>query len=102
MTGLLAAEHAALALQRLEDVAVADVRGDDADAALLHQPVEAEIRHLGDGDEVDAEVERKHGDDRVTVDRLAALVHGQHAIAVPVEGDAEVAALARHDPPAAR
>ena len=97
MAGLLAAEHAAFALQRLEDVAVADVGRHNADSALRHEPVEAEVRHLRDGDEVDAEVEREHGDDRVTVDRLAPLVHGQHAVAVAVEGDPEVAALPRHN-----
>ena len=67
---LLAAEDAALASQRLEHVAVADVGRDDADAALLHQPVEAEVRHRRDRDEVDTEVEREHRDDLVAVERL--------------------------------
>ena len=94
MARLLAAEHAALAPERLEHVAVADVGRDDADGALGHQLVEAVVRHLGDRDEVDAEVEREHGDDAVAVDDLAALVDGQHAVAVAVEGDPEVEAAA--------
>ena len=50
---LLAAEDATLALERLEDVAVADIGRDDADPVLPHQRVEAEVRHLRDGDEID-------------------------------------------------
>ena len=72
MARLLAAEDAALAPERLEHVAVADVGRDDADPALLHQPVEAEVRHHRDRDEVDAEVEREDGEDLVAVDDVAA------------------------------
>ena len=92
MARLLAAEHAALAQQRLEHVAVADVGRDDADAVLAHQRVEAEVRHLRDRDEVDAEVEREDRDDLVAVDELAALVDREHPVAVAVERDAEVEA----------
>ncbi len=94
VAGLLAAEQHALAPERLEDVAVADVGDDDADAPLLHQAVEAEVRHRRDGDAVDAEVEREHREDLVAVDRLSALVDGEHPVAVAVEGDAEVEAAA--------
>ena len=66
--GLLAAELPALAAKRLEDVAVADGCRQDADAALLHEPVEAEVRHLRDGHGVDAEVEGDHGEDLVAVE----------------------------------
>src|SRR5262245_53918964 len=69
--GLLAAELAALAVQRFEDVAVADVRRDDADAVVGHERVEAEIRHRRDRHEVDSEMERQNGKDLVTVYRLA-------------------------------
>src|SRR6187431_525707 len=41
VTRLLTAEHAALAVQRLEHVAVADRRGHDLYAVLRHEPVEA-------------------------------------------------------------
>ena len=58
---------------------------------LDHQPVEAEVRHHGDGHELDAERERQDREDLVAVERLAALVDGEHAVAVPVEGDAEMA-----------
>ncbi len=66
---LLAAELAAFALQRLEDVAVADVGRDHADAPVGHQLVEAEVRHRRDRDEVDAEVEGQDREDLVSVDR---------------------------------
>ena len=99
---LLAAEHAALAPERLEHVAVADVGRDDADPALGHQLVEAVVRHLRDRDEVDAEVEREDRDDAVAVDELAALVDREHAVAVAVERDPEVEAAAARRAPAAR
>ena len=83
--------------ERLEHVAVADVGRHDADPVLAHQPVEAEVRHHGDGDEVDAEVEREDGEDLVAVDDVAFAVDGEHAVAVAVEGDAEVEAAVGHD-----
>ena len=43
-------------------------------------------------------MEREHGDDLVTVHLLAALVDREHAVAVAVEGDAEVAAARRARP----
>ena len=88
--------------ERLEHVAVADRRRDDADPVLGHQPVEAEVRHHRDGDEVDAEREREDREDLVAVERLAALVDGEHAVAVAVEGDPEVEALARDESVARR
>ena len=91
---LLAAEDPALAAERLEHVAVADVGGDHADAVVRHQPVEAEVRHLRHRDQVDAEVEREDGHDLVAVDRIPVRVDGEHPVAVPVEGDAEVVAPA--------
>ena len=90
MARLLAAEDAALGAKGLEHVAVADVGRHDPDAALGHEPVEAEVRHLGHRDEVDAEVEREHGEDLVAVDLAPGRVDGQHPVAVAVEGDAEV------------
>ena len=65
--------------------------------ALGHEPVEAEIRHLRDRHEVDAEVEGQHRENRVAVDRLAALVHRQHPVAVAVEGHPQVTPLAGDD-----
>ena len=61
-----------------------------ADPALVHQPVEAEVRHRGDRDEIDAEVERRIATISSPSTDLAGLVDGQHAVAVAVEGDAEV------------
>ena len=99
MAGLLAAEDAALAPQRLEDVAVADVGRHDADAALLHQPMEAEVRHRRHRHEVDAERERADRDDLVAVDDLTALVDGEHPVTVAVERDAEIEVARRARPP---
>ena len=95
---LLAAEHSSLPPQRLEHVAIADGSRHDLDAALGHQPMESEVRHDGDGDEVDAEVECEHGEDLIAVDRLASLVDREHAVAVAVEGDPEVERLRGHEP----
>ena len=97
VTGLLAAEQPALAAQRLEHVPVADVGREHADAALAHQPVEAEVRHRRHGDQVDAESEREDRDDLVAVDRRAVLVDREHAVAVAVEGDAEVVRAVAHN-----
>ncbi len=71
------------------------------DAALLHQAVEAEVRHRRDGHAVDAEVEREDGEDLVAVDRLAALVDREHPVAVAVERDAEVETAGAHGRPPA-
>ena len=62
---------AALAIQRLEHVAVADVGRDHAHAALLHQPVEAEVRHRRHRDDVDTEMQREDRDDLIAVERLS-------------------------------
>ena len=95
--GLLTAEEQPLAPQRLEHVAVADIGDDDANAAFLHQPVEAEVRHRRHGDALDAEVEREDGEDLVPVDRLAPLVDGEHPVSVAVEGDPDVEAAVADD-----
>ena len=92
MTGLLAAQDGVLPPKRLEHVAVADVRGDDADPVVGHQPVEAEVGHHGDNDRVDLKVEREDREDLVAVDDPAVAVHGEHAVAVSVEGHAEIRA----------
>ena len=96
MARLLAAEQGFALAQRLEHVAVTDVRDDDLDSVLAHQLVEAEVRHHRHRDEVDAEVEREHGEDLVSVDRVAFRVHREHAVAVTVEGDPEVVPARRH------
>ncbi len=97
MTRLLAAEDPALAVERLEHIAVADVGRDDPDAVLLHQSMEAEVRHRRHGDELDTEVECEHRDDLVAVDGLAARIDREHPIAVAVERDPEVEASTRDE-----
>ena len=62
---------------------------------LGHEPVEAQVRHRRDRDELDAEIEREHGEDLVAVDRLAALVDREHPVAVAVERDPEVEPCSR-------
>ena len=81
MAGLLAPEQQPLAPERLEDVTVADVGDDDANASLLHQAVEAEVGHRRDDDALDLEVEREDS---------------EHPVAVAVECDAEVEAAAAY------
>ena len=93
---LLAAEQAVALTQRLEHVAVADVRDDDLDPVVAHQLVEAEVRHHRHRDEVDAQVEREDGEDLVAVDRLPVSIDREHAVAVAVEGDSEVEAAVSH------
>ena len=102
VTRLLSAEHAALAVQRLEHVAVADIGRHDANPAVGHQRVEAQVRHRGDRDLVDAELESEDGDDLVAVHDLTMLVDGEQAVAVAVEGDPEVEPLRRHERLSAR
>ena len=46
-----------------------------------------------DGDQVDLAVERQHGHDLIAVDDVPVPVDRQHAVAVTVEGDAEVKPL---------
>ena len=48
--GLLAAEERARLLHLLDDVAVADGRADERDAALLESLLEAPVRHDGPDD----------------------------------------------------
>ena len=83
-------------MQRLEHVPVADVRRHDAHAALLHQTVEAEVRHARDRDEIDAEVQREDRDDLVAVHHRAVAVDREHAVAVTIEGDAEIEPAVAH------
>ena len=97
VAGLLAAEHGALGAHRLEHVAVADVGREHADAAIGHEPVEAEVRHRRHRDGVDAECEREDGEDLVAVERRAVLVDGEHPVAVTVERDPEVVRARPHD-----
>ena len=58
--------------------------------------MEAEVRHHRHCDGVDLEVEREDRDDLIAVDGLAVLVDREHAVAVAVEGDAEVEAAVAH------
>jgi hypothetical protein len=60
--------------------------------------MEAEVRHHGDRDEVDAQMEGEHGDDLVAVDPLTSLVDGEHSVAVTVKRDPEVKSLRDHEP----
>src|SRR6266545_6310276 len=73
VTGLLAAEQTVVLAERLEDVAIADGRRDDANVVLLEQPVEREVRQ-----------------DVIAVDGLAVLIDSEHSITVAVERDSEV------------
>ena len=97
VAGLLAAEEQPLSAERLEDVTVADVGDEDANASLLHQAVKAEVGHRGDGYPLHPEMEGEDREDLVAVDRLSALVDREHPVTVPVEGDPEVEVLLAND-----
>src|SRR3954470_19849501 len=97
VTRLLAAEDPPLAVERLEDVAVADVGRDDADAAIFHQPVEAEVGHRRHRNQIDTEVQCEYRDDLIAVDDVPVLVDSEHAITVAVECNAEMELAARHE-----
>ena len=96
MPGLLTAEHAALAPERLQDVAVADVGGERPGCRVAPSARGSRDSSCGHADEFDAEVERQHGDDPVAVDVLAALVDAGDPVAVTVEGDPELGAACEH------
>ena len=90
MARLLAAEHASFPPESFEHVPIAHIRRQDANPVLLHQPVEAEIRHHGDRYELDAELRRQDGEDLIPVHDLAHRVDREHPVAVAVERDSEV------------
>ena len=96
MPRLLAPENASFALERFEDVAIADGRRHNADALLAHELVESEIRHLGHGHEVDPEMRCDNREDPVAVHLVSGRVHREHAVAVPVECDAQMDVVGPH------
>lgn len=101
MPGLLAAERPPPGAQLLEDVAVADLRDRDLDPRLAHRRVEAVVRHHRDRDATPepaggAQVQRRQRDELVAVDDLPGAVDGEHAVAVPVESEADVVLTVAH------
>ena len=83
-------------MEGFEHVAVAHVGGDHPDAALGHQPVEAEVRHRGDDDELDLEVKRQDREDLVAVHLVPGGVDREHPVTVSVECHPEVDRAAAH------
>ena len=91
----LAAQHAAICPQHLQDVAVAHGRAHERDAELLQREFEPEIAHDGadDGALEVARGEPRLGQDvqeLVAVHGAAEVVHHHEAVAVAVERDAGV------------
>ena len=97
--GLLAAKRVAAVAHRRVDVLVADRGLDHGDARVAHGVVKAEIGHHGDHHGVARElsgsldVRGQHGEDLVSVERLALAVHGQAPVGVAVEREACVGAV---------
>ena len=97
MAGLLAAERPLAAQHLVDHVAVADLGHRDLDPGLLHRLVEAEVGHHGDDDAAAQLAARGHAaggqrDQLVAVVDAAAAVDREHAVAVAVEGEAELGA----------
>ena len=107
MAGLLAAQRPGAPAQLLEHVAVAD-RGDrDLDPGRLHRGVEAVVGHHRHGHAVarqapaGAQVQGREREQLVAVHDRALAVHRHHAVAVAVEGEAEIVGALRAAPPTA-
>jgi hypothetical protein len=95
--GGLAAEHAAAFDQRAVHEAVADRGALEGNAALAERMLERVVAHQRADHRAAqaaavAPVLREQPDQRVAVEQAAVAVHHQHAVAVAVEGDAEVRA----------
>src|SRR5205085_5674074 len=92
----LAAELGLPPLQLLPDVAVADLRADEPDAIAGERRFEAAVRHDRADDELRVElpvlreVPGREGEDEVAVEDGAGAVDGHDAVAVTVEGEADV------------
>src|SRR5512134_1871658 len=100
VTGSLAAEDAALALQHREHVAIADLGAQKLDTQAAQRELEPEVAH----DRADhraaqcssaASVARQDIEDLVAVDETAALVDHDDAVAVAIERQADVGPHAR-------
>ena len=104
VTRLLATEAQAVGVQRGKDVAVAHVRLEHGDAALLHGEAEAEVGHDGHrhrgGGQAPAlgQVEGEQREQHVTVDDGAGVVHRDDPVGIAVEREAQVG-LALDDGP---
>ena len=100
MPGVLAAELPALLAHQLEHVAVADAGAAEADAQARHRLLEREVGHQRAGDAFQRLARRAlAGDDEqqlVAVVGPALRVDDGDAVAVAVEGDAEIGLLRRH------
>ncbi len=102
MPGLLPAEHPAAGAELLQHVAVPDPGGGDGDLGVAHRSVEAVVGHHRDdhppaGEAPGAlEVQRGERHQLVAVHDLPGAVHGEHAVAVAVEGEADGVAAREH------
>ena len=103
MTGVFAPERIPALTQGLDDVPIADRRGDHADAGLAHGFMQTEVRHHGADHGVSAELafllqgQGAESEDTVAGDASAARVAEDHAVRVAVERDTDVGPLLFHD-----
>lgn len=99
VAGVLSPERITALAEGFDDVAVADGRGDHADAGLAHGFVQAEVRHHGADHRVAAEFalflqgKRAERQDAVTGHAGPAGVAEDHPVGVTVERDADIGSL---------
>src|SRR5438105_15300971 len=104
MTRRLATELRAPLRHLLPHVPVADLRANELDAVLGEQRGEGAVRHHRPDDDlwlkaaVPGEVPGGESEHQIAVVDVAACVHGDDAVAVAVEGEADVEAPLDHRP----
>ena len=96
VAGCFTADHGTFLLHHLEHVAVADFAGARFDADFFERGEKAEVTHDGGDEQVvfeEAEflvVLAADGHDVVAGDFLAVFIDGNHAVAIAIEGEADV------------
>ena len=99
MARLLASERGAARQHLLHDVLVAHARADEANAKVAQGEFETDVAHHGRDHRLAREplfvleLAGAEQEDGVAVDDLAAMVHENRAVAIPVERDAQLPAL---------
>jgi hypothetical protein len=93
---LLASERVAPFFHCSEHGAIADISHDNSDTVSLHRAVKSEVGHTRDNDRVESEsstrlkIERHQRDETIAIYHAAGFVDGDDAIAVTVEGNADL------------
>ena len=101
MSRRFAAEHAAVLLEHLQHVPVADIGAQEFDAEIRDRAFDAVVRHQRADDRtaqraVRVAVAGQHKEQVVAVGNRAVVIDHLQAVAVAVEGDAEIGDLFAH------